>query len=58
MPTQQPVLLFHRQERVKPVQQQLSHLRLSKVFDAPIQSTLEQVRVIGSQGSNKLSHEE
>ena len=44
--TQQPVLLFHRQVRVKPVQQQLSHSRLSKVFDAPIQPTLEEVRVV------------
>ena len=48
VPTQQPVLLFHRQEWVKSVQQQFSHSRLSKVFDAPIEPTLEEVRGIGS----------
>ena len=48
MPTQQPVLFFHSQERVKPVQQQLRYCRLSKVFDTALQPTLEQVRVIGA----------
>ena len=46
VPTRQPVLLFHSQEWVKTVQQQLSHRRLIKVFDAPLEPLLEQVRVV------------
>ena len=34
-------------KRVKPIQQHLSDYMLSKVFDAAIQPSLEQVRVIG-----------
>ena len=48
VPTQQPVLFFRSQERIQSIQQQLSHCRLCKVFDAPIKPTLEQVRVIGA----------
>ena len=48
VPTSQPVLLFHSQEWVKPVQQQLSHRRLSKIFVAAMQPSLEQVRVVGA----------
>ena len=56
--TQQHVLLFQREERVKPVQQQLSHSRLSKVVDAPIQPPLKGVWVIGSQCCNQFCQQE
>ena len=41
-------IIFWRHEGVKPVQQQLSDSRLSKVFDAAIQPPLEGVRVVGA----------
>ena len=34
------------------------HRRISKLFDADIQPTLEQVKVIGAYGNNQLPHQE
>ena len=52
MQTQPPVLACLGQERIKPMQQQLSHSKPSKLFDAPVRSTPDQVRVIVTWGCN------
>jgi hypothetical protein len=48
VPRHHPVPLDSCDEWVKPVQQQLSHSRLSKVLNAAIQPALEGVGVVSS----------
>ena len=53
-----PIPLNPGDERVKPVQQQLSYSRLSKVLNAAIQPALKGVRVIGPKCRNQFCQQE
>ena len=58
MPRHEPAAFNPGDERIKPVQPQLSHSRLSKVVDGPIQPPLKGVWVIGSQCCNQFCQQE